>query len=587
MQSLTRTAWRRVLGDMNDRVWTMRPCGLLLLVVGCAADPTLAITVHHPPSYAVKQTVVTVYVGNDINCGQIAYGDRTALELAAITAEEVDVSAGGSVQVSRLGGKSIVARGYDAQQRFVTAGCKDVGEIAGATSVTIDTQATAVVAIDPAQPDRPFSERTILVNMTDIAGVPLDGNVSWQLTGPAGAIEQPPAAGIATRNGDAKIHVEDLGTPGPEGLRIRVPWATSPLPLVTGFDLSHATTIQLGGGAIAAHVSCDMRGHAGKPPTLVCLTSANVQGHRDAVEIAWQNGQFMATPIVINGQDNEFALFVDHDGSVDEPVYVLGANATGIGYWYNLFTKAVVSPIAFGDVLQNVVYIPKCKDNAVSALVGVQVGTALVQNKLRFFTPAGTAVGTPQDGELFSGGCVGDVDKHEHQAIVASGATGDPALVLLTGAGQQPIATTKLTGSGFIAVETQGVIERRFAGTRLQASGTVVFEAVLAPEGSAFKLVERTEVDTAGPPNKIVAGKLDQDGDTDLMWDMTGVLRRRLFQVSLAKQVDGGPLTAITSGPAPSTAATASDFVVGDLDGQHTDEIVVIAGGSVTIYSAD
>ncbi|HEX3763066.1 MAG TPA: hypothetical protein VHW23_30425, partial [Kofleriaceae bacterium] len=357
-------------------------------MAACSADPSLAVTVHHAAGYAVAQTHVTVYVGDSVTCEQIELGDLTAAELDAITVS--DAIDGGEVEVSRLGGKSIVARGYDAQGRFITAGCKDVGEIAGATTVAIDTQPTASVAIDPGQPDRPFAERDILVNMTDTGGKQLDGTVSWQLTGPAGTAPQMASAGMPTKNGNLRIHVGDIGQPGPEGLRIRAPWATAPLPLVTGFDLSNATTIQLGGGAVASHPSCDVRGHAGGPPTLVCLTQASVGGHRDAVEIAWQGGQYVSTPIPIPaGTDNEFALFVDHDGSADEPVYVLSATAAGTGSWYKL-GAASATVEAFGDALQNVVYIPRCADNSNMALVAVETGTALgVGDQVRIYTVAG------------------------------------------------------------------------------------------------------------------------------------------------------------------------------------------------------
>jgi hypothetical protein len=152
-----------------------------------------------------------------------------------------------------------------------------------------------------------------------------------------------------------------------------------------------------------------------------------------------------------------------------------------------------------------------------------------------------------------------------------------------------PIASTRLTGSGFVTVTSQSVTEKRFVGTRLQAAGTVVFEAVLAPAGSSYALVERTEVDAAAPPEKILGGKLDGDADTDLMWAMGVGARRRLFQVSLAEQVGGAPLTAMTSGPlaVASTAANAVDFAVGDLDGGGTDEMIVFSASSVTIYSPD
>jgi hypothetical protein len=584
---------RRLAVERDATLATMRACGLVLLAA-CSADPSLDIVVHHPDGYLIVQTVLTVYSGDDISCSEIAFGDRTDSELAAITVDEVDVTGGGRVDVSRLGGKSIVARGFGAQHRFLTAGCQDVGEITSGTRLRIDTQPTAVIAIDPAQPDRPFAERTILVHMTDPKGGAVDGLVSWQLTGPAGAIEPPPAAGVPTRNGDARIDVQDLGTPGPEALRIRVAWATSPLPLVTAFDLSRATTIDLPGGpggptigTRTGHPSCDVRGHAGKLPTLICLTAANGQDHRDAVELAWQTDRYTSTTIPIPGDMNhQFALFVDHDGSADEPVYVLSANAAGLGSWYKLGAPSGV-PVVFEAALQNVVYVPRCSDRS-TAVVGVQTGLTALVNRRRFYTTSGVPGAATVDGEVFSGGCVDDVDRKAHQAVVASGsAGGDATLTLITPAGPVPISGTKLDGSGFVEVETQGVVERRFAGTRLQATGTVVFESVLAPDGASYKLVERTELEAAAPPAKILGGKLDLDDDTDLMWDLATGLRRRVYQVSLAKQVSGVPLTAITSGATPTAAAVASDFVIGNLDGGAADEMIVFTQSAVTIYSPD
>jgi hypothetical protein len=588
MQSLTRRDNHSVLRDMNDTVRRMRLCGLLLLA-GCHSDPSFAVSVHHASGYTVVQTMVTQYVGDDVNCSVIQFGDLTEAELSAIAIDEVDVTDGGEVEVSRLGGKSLVARGYDADHRFVTAGCKDVGEIAGAMKVDITTAPTAVVAIDPSQPDRPFSERTILVNMTDPNGTPIVGNVSWQLTGPAGAPEQLPAPGVATsRTGDARIHVDDLGIPGPEALRVRVPWATAPLPLVTAFDLSRASTVQLGGGVLASHPSCDLRGHAGKPPTLVCLTQANALQHRDLIEVAWVIDHYAAVDTTPLPGNNQFAVIVDRDDSADEPVYILSAAADGTGNWYKLGSAGSGKALAFPGPVQNAVYVPRCHDNSANALVGIQSGTALASQE-QLYTLAGNAVGTaPNDGELFSAGCIADVDKVEHQAVVVTGTSGDPVLVLIAGASQMQITGARLTGSGFVAVETQGMVEKRFAGARLQATGTVVFTAVLAPDNGGFKLVERTEVEAAAPPSKILGGKLDQDDDTDLVWDMTAA-RRHVFQVSLAKHVSGVPLTAITSGSVAisSAVAAASDFLVGDLNGHRTDELILFTQGAVTIYSPD
>jgi hypothetical protein len=200
-------------------------------------------------------------------------------------------------------------------------------------------------------------------------------------------------------------------------------------------------------------------------------------------------------------------------------------------------------------------------------------------------------VTSPTVGEVFSGGCIDDVDQKEHQGVVVAGASGDAGLALLSGTGATAtaIASAKLTGSGFVTVTSHGVTEKRFAGTRLQASGTVVFEAVLAPQGASYTLVERTELDAAAPPERILGGLLDRDPDTDLVWDMGIGARRRAFQVSLAEQVAGAPLTALTSGSlaASSTVAGAAELNVADLNGKGSDEMILYTQSAVTIYAAD
>jgi hypothetical protein len=73
------------------------------------------------------------------------------------------------------------------------------------------------------------------------------------------------------------------------------------------------------------------------------------------------------------------------------------------------------------------------------------------------------------------------------------------------------------------------------------------------------------------------------------MWDMGIGARRRVFQVSLAERIGGVPLTAMTSGPGTpaATAASATEFAVADLNGKHTDEMILYTQSAVTIYSPD
>lgn len=149
------------------------------------------------------------------------------------------------------------------------------------------------------------------------------------------------------------------------------------------------------------------------------------------------------------------------------------------------------------------------------------------------------------------------------------------------------ISIKKNAGTGFITTETG---EQRFVGTRLEAEGTVVFEAVLVKQGTSFGLVERAELAAAAPPNTIISGKLDADSGVDLLWDISIPLtKRKLFQVSLSELVLGAPLTAITSGNAISTSAATDDveFVVGDLNMRGVDDVLLYTASGATIYSPD
>lgn len=363
------------------RTWLVAAAGL---ASACGADPVLDLKVVHPAKYAVTQTVVTVYSGQDLTCDQIMLGDRTATELAALTTDEIDATMGGSLSLARLGGKSIVARGFTTQG-LATAGCQDIGEIAGTDAVTINTVPASVVAIDPDQADRPFAERTIVATLTDVLGDSIDGTISWQMYGPAGVAEQMPTAGIPTAHGKVTLPVTDLGTPGPEGMRVRAPWATSTLPLVTAFDLSKSTTLDFGGLGTTGNPSCAIRGHAGKPLTAVCLDGG---AHRNVAEISWTNGAWTRTTTIVPATvNNIFALIVDRDGSADEPVYLIGADATGAGTWYKL--GGTTTAVQLDGPIQNLIYIPKCQGT--SALVAVSSGAIGAVATVRIFTPAGSA----------------------------------------------------------------------------------------------------------------------------------------------------------------------------------------------------
>ena len=573
---------------MSDTIRSMRMwVGVLLAVTACSSDPSLNVTVteHDPYKSLVAETVLTVYAGTDVTCDAIENGDITDVDLAALAVSQtvIGVGSGGSISVDRVGDKSLVARGLDAKANLVLAGCADVATIGTNTQIAIDTLPSVVVAVDPGLADEPFTGRPITVTTSDIQGQVLETSVSYVLSGPAGTADSQPATPVTTTMGTVMLTVSDVAVPGPEALRIRIPWMTTPPPLTTAFSLANAQMLTLpAGGTSTLDPSCAVRGHGSNPPTLVCLNKAQplVNDQRDVIEISWTVDHWVMNTIQ-NNIAKEFEVFVDHDGSAtDEPVYVVASD----GKWYAVPNAAGTVIATFPVIpLKRVVYIPSCN-------TGEQAFVAVEGATVDFYLPNGTYIPSASSvTDILGGGCISIVNGGVLRAVAAvTTNNSDFALYPVSmgggSSGVTPIGSSKFSGAGFITMDG----EQQFAATRFDATGTVVVQDVLTGSAGNYDLLERREVEAASAPIRIAAGQLDNDTDPDLIWNMPNGLRN-LFQVSLAKTVDGAPLTAITSGGATlrMVDTTDTDFVVANLNGKGGDEVVLFSAGNVVIVSPD
>ena len=557
---------------------------LLVLVGACSSDPTLTVSVAHPAGYGLAQTVVTAYDGTSLSCDQVRMGDRTAAELAAFTTDETD-AASGSISLARLGDKVVVARGYTASQQLATAGCQDVGELTGDTHVDLETEPAAVVAIDPDQADRPFSERKIAVTMADILGAPLEGNVGWQMYGPAGVAVPDTMQGLATTHGAVVLPIADLGVAGPEAARVRAPWTTATLPLLSAFDLTGGTTLGFGGTALTAVPACAIRGHAGKAATAVCLSGfTNLQQHRDLVELSWNGSAFVTATRSVPGNGSLQAVFVDHDGSADEPTYAIGSDAAGNGTWYRMgdasASGVTLDPRRLPEHgVHPEVRRRQCPRRGVVRRPGRrQLGAAVQRRRpgqragradqprvrrLRVRRRRRRASGDRGRG---GGGRPRDVRADRHAAEPGDRDQEERRHRLHPDRDRRaPVRGHAPGGAGHGGVRGRARPDRQLVQPR-RARGARV----------------------GGAAGTIIGGRVDTDAATDLLWDISVPLtRRKLFQVSLGKQVLGAPLTAITSGPSSTGLNDSVGFVVGDLNGKGADEVVLFTANGATIYSPD
>src|SRR5690606_25794285 len=162
-------------------------------VAACGDGRSLEVRVTHPAGAEVARTVVSIYESNTTTCTQIELGDLSTAQLQAILAAE-QTDAGALEGISRRDRKLVVARGFDAADRYLTAGCTQHEEIAGHDAVRVDTDFTATLsigAVDPGEPGLPLT-------LTDAEGRSLGGHaVTWRVYGPHGAAAGATGAALA------------------------------------------------------------------------------------------------------------------------------------------------------------------------------------------------------------------------------------------------------------------------------------------------------------------------------------------------------------------------------------------------------
>jgi hypothetical protein len=116
--------------------------------------------------------------------------------------------------------------------------------------------------------------------------------------------------------------------------------------------------------------------------------------------------------------------------------------------------------------------------------------------------------------------------------------------------------------------------EPRLTGMFFDASGVVMSSWVLLPSRmSEYLLVERARVPAASIPRRVVSGRFDTDGVTDMFWDMPSLNGATSnLQVTYGRTIGTQRLSAL-SGAQP---ITVDDLLVGDLTGDGLDEVVLL-----------
>lgn len=607
---------------MDVSFGSMRLAASVLAVAACVAACdafSLEVRVTHPAEAEVASTVVSVYESNTTTCKAIELGDLSTAELQAILVGEQALGAGPLGDVSRLARKLVVARGFDAMGRFLTAGCTEKEEIAGHDVVAVDTDFAATLSIGAVDP----GDVGIPITLTDAEGRSLGGHaVTWRVYGPDGAAAGSSGAALAPAedggwelaaptctadSGFVQLHPVPPSAVGGYAIAIRPRWPSQPNTLLTSFTRIDPTLEDVIAKPGVAH-ACALR-VAGQARQLVCLQLAAPGGAAIAREygVSVQDGNARLQAVAdLPVVQEAVALFSVERGPTVRDVYAIDDQARLYG-----LDSPSVAPVpgshlpAGASRITDAVLLPACDGGQAARLVLVaNVGT----ERRLFAMPAMGGAAADYHGvrtsdlalqlAVRSAGCVaelqpgsGDAPRLRQATVIELSQrvmqserstlsvvfecdlepTRCRASLPVVGGGaglSPPPRATPGPGSGGPPEEP------RITGMFVDASGVVMSSWVLLPTPKGeFLLVERGRVPSASIPNLVVSGHFDGDGRTDMFWDLPLTLQQRsTLQVTYGRTIDGQRLSAL-SGSEP---ILVDELLAADVTGDGMDDVVLL-----------
>jgi len=578
-------------------------------IAGCSNDASIKVHVVNDPDYAslVDRTEVSIYVSAGMTCDQVEFGDITAEQLLGARVAKAD-DGGALDNVPRVDPKLVVARGFAVDGSLVTAGCTSQGAIEGDVTVEVPTVPAATVDVALAND----GTGGVIVTTTDARNDSIDGReVLWRVYGGAGTSADAasytnvsdgvwePKHPTCTVDGEARLHPALPTLPGGFGLRLRVGWATKPVPLFTSFTPIDSVNQLVSTLATKFVHPCALRGKRGSA-SIVCLSNG-------LPPQATEYGYDANTNTVLSGTVTSLPTGESWIGAVSVPssdgslfAYAIAASGT----WQPLVDAPAAKPGSWcvGAQCSNaddIRIVPPCGNQPGFLLGHTNTAPFLRSQPLgggtatAFPVPIGNARSTYS---LINAGCVTELQPDAssllRQTVVIDVQNVDAldrklptflAAVFPCSASSSPCGVPLSTGGQ--AVAFTGGAEPQLVTTTFDASGSQLSRVVMQPAikhgsvGDHDRTVERSRQVAAAAPHVLVTGTFDGDSEPDMMWTFPG--RGNIdLQIAYARLAEGVPLSAIAPVDASDVLEPIDAFTL-DFNNDGFDEIVVVAQASL------
>ncbi len=597
----------------------------VLLVIGlsaCGDDLSLVVDVTH--RNPVDRTVISIYESDSIDCTKIEFGDIDGGALAAaLVAEEVHTTSGvtGSLDgASRTEVKYIVARGYANDGTLLSAGCTAKGEVTGTDHVTVQADEALTVSAIAEPPDvaDPTYRFVVIASAPDGSQPSVKRQVSWQVYGPDGTTPirgdlaevvppepnqdpqsdwMPAKAACTNANGVTRIHPVPPGQIGGFATRIRASWAANVLPLQSSLSKVDPTAITILHPPTGVTRPCAVKVSGGEH-RLVCLDTQGASTVARELKVTVSAGGGTATQTnVTTLATTPIAVLSVPSGTSARDVYMIDSAGTLVPLFASgAPTLATCAMCTVTDA----VYAPACANDP-EPKIFLQTGATQLRSfglvskqrdLITGFLPANASLSGSLDSiSLDQAGCVTQIvpksqmqsANQQRQAVTFSA----KSTVMLSGVPVQvpsehgfyscaatcakldfPIADG---GTTFMQV---GADDNRIIGASGDATGVVVSSwfVVPDPDGAAVhRLIERDRVPAASIPNRIVAGKLDDDAGYDLVWSFS-TKRGSSLEIAYSRMAAGQRLEAVSN----ASFLTISDLLLDDISNDGFADLILI-----------
>ncbi|HTM23462.1 MAG TPA: hypothetical protein VL172_23225 [Kofleriaceae bacterium] len=565
--------------------------GLGLLLCGCT-DSAVHVDFDIPDDYrgdvdAVSLAVLVPAPAQPFDCEQLAFGevDGDTVALATVQQSTTPIDEGGAplAGIPRTGAKLFYARGLDAQDLPLVAGCSELDDVDGTAEVTIIGEPTAVLTLPAKDPGDPLPGE-VTATVVDARGQPLiDAEVRFTVLGPAA--EDSDGAAATDDRGRAVLAPQPPTLPGPQALDVRVRWNRVTTDSLLGFGAPptwFATPIPGDSDDLAsadATYAVGAIGPAGEPGFAALGRVASGGGKQ--VLLAWYDGADFVTVTspTING-----ALAIGLvRGAADSRDRVVTLTAT---QWIEIDPAGTLDTHVSPDIgrpATRIVPAGNCTGQPLDTiLVSFSDDTLELFDAGRNVVSDATFTDLPSGARIAGSGCVsatGDADLH--RTIAYSSGTAKLEIRTDLDGGRSGQLAALAQGVGF-APPLGG--EAHLLASEVEVDGVRLSRWRLVPlGGDQLELEKVTDDGSVAPPLSTRGGDIDGDGQVDVVAllnfgdrDAATLFRVR---VTLAVPHQGGRL----SGLSQSEALSKPRLLLHDFDGDAIDDVLIAAPDQATI----